>query len=118
MTDGKRYYLHMYANKAEFIRVKQELANSSAVQKCAVRHNTVGDLSSMKVCYLLRHYPNLSVGEIADLVGLSISATSRCLTKLKAADIVISQKKAQTVRYQLNSNSFTSQLIAELENQV
>lgn len=39
----------------------------------------------MKVCYLLRHYPNLSVGEIAELVGLSVSTASRRLTKLKVA---------------------------------
>ncbi len=95
-------------------KIADELANSELVRICAMRHNTVGDLSSMKVCYLLRHHPDISVGEIAELVGLSISAASRCLTKLKAAGVVESTKQAQTVRYRLQNNLFTQQLITQL----
>lgn len=95
--------------------IAKELADSELVRQCAARHNTVGYLSSMKVCYLLRHHPNLSVSEIAKLVGLSVSATSRCLSKLKVVGIVDSTKKAQTVRYQLQNNPFTRQLISEIE---
>ncbi len=71
--------MSMQVHKSE--EITQQLANSELVRQCAKRHNTVGDLSSMKVCYLLRHRPDLSVGEIAELVGLSVSASSRCLTK-------------------------------------
>ena len=70
----------MGANNADFEVIKQELANSDVVKQCAKRHNIVGDLSAMKVCYLLRHHPGLSVSQIAELVGLSVSATSRCLS--------------------------------------
>jgi len=97
-------------------KIAKELADSELVRQCAMRHNTVGDLSAMKVCYLLRHHPNLSVSEIAELVGLSVSAASRCLTKLKLAGIVESSKVAQTVRYQLQNNSFTQHLITQLES--
>lgn len=106
----------MRASKIDTNKVRAELL-SEHVLKCARIHNTVGDPSAMKVCYLLRHYPNLSVSQIAELVGLSVSATSRCLSKLKVADIVISEKNAQTVRYQLNSNDFTTQLVTQLEGQ-
>lgn len=104
----------MCANNVNNEEIKQEL-KSDLVRQCAQRHNTIGDPSAMKVCYLLRHYPNLSVSEVAELVGLSVSATSRCLAKLKLADIVSSTKKAQTVRYNLQDNKFTRQLIAQLE---
>lgn len=107
----------MRANRTRLEAVKQELADSEMVRQCAQRHNVVGDLSAMKVCYLLRHHPNLSVSEIAELVGLSVSATSRCLAKLKAADIVVSNKIAQTVHYQLQDNDFTKQLMTQLEPQ-
>ncbi len=103
----------MHTGKKEDIA--KELADSELVRQCAIRHNTVGDLSSMKVCYLLRHHPNMSVGEIAKLVGLSVSATSRCLGKLKVVGIVESTKQAQTVRYRLQNNLFTQQLITQLE---
>jgi DNA-binding transcriptional ArsR family regulator len=116
-------YLHYRASTRynESMQIKhdkdiaQQLANSELVRQCAMRHNTVGDMSSMKVCYLLHHYPNLSVGEIAELIGLSVSATSRCLTKLKMADVVESSKQAQTVRYSLLNNSFTNNLISQLD---
>jgi DNA-binding MarR family transcriptional regulator len=95
--------------------IAEQLANSELVRQCAMRHNTVGDMSSMKVCYLLRHYPDLSVGEIAELIGLSVSATSRCLKKLKMADVVESSKQAQTVRYKLLNNSFTNNIVSQLD---
>ncbi len=95
--------------------IAKELSDSELVRQCAIRHNTVGDLSSMKVCYLLRHHPNMSVSEIAEFVGLSVSATSRCLGKLKVVGIVESSKQAQTVRYQLQNNPFTRQLVSEME---
>lgn len=109
------YYLHMRAKKVDFEAIKHELANSKTVVKCARRHNIVGDLSAMKACYLLRHYPNLSVSEIAELVGLSISATSRCLAKLKSAEVVVANKVAQKVLYKLQDNDFTNQLLTQLE---
>lgn len=105
----------MDASKAQVAKIKKELADSKAVRQCAERHNTVGDLSAMKVCYLLRHHPDLSVSRIAELVDLSVSATSRCLTKLKAIDVVSSSKVAQTVYYRLQDNEFTHQLVAQIE---
>lgn len=105
----------MRAKKVDDEKIRREITDLKAVKECAERHGAVGDFSSMKVCYLLRRYPDLSVSEIAELVGLSVSATSRCLTKLKAADIVTSTKVAQAVQYQLQDNDFTKQLIAELE---
>lgn len=104
----------MRANNSDIEKIRSELM-SELVVTCAQRHNTLGDLSSMKVCYLLRQYPNLSVSEVAEYVGLSVSATSRCLSKLKAADIVSSDKEAQTVRYKLNTNTYTNHLIVQLE---
>lgn len=104
----------MCANKIDLEAVKLELANSSAVKQCAERHNAVSDISSMRICYLLRHQPDLSVSEIAELVGLSVSATSRCLSKLKAADIVTSNRVAQAVQYRLKPSDFTKQLVAQL----
>lgn len=107
--------MHMHANKTDNEKIRREIANIKAVKKCAERHGAVGDFSSMKICYLLRRHPNLSVSEIAGLVGLSVSATSRCLTKLKVADVVTSTKVTQAVQYQLQDNDFTKQLIMELE---
>lgn len=99
-------------------RIKKEIANSEAVKACARRHGTIGDQTAMKICYLFRHHPELSVSDIANLVGISISAASRQLKKLKAADILRSTKQAQTVYYSLQDNEFTQNLIEELSEGV
>lgn len=107
----------MDANK-DFEKIKEEIANSESVRACARRHGTVGDPTAMKICYLFRHHPELSVSDIAALVDLSISAASRQLKKLKEADIVTSNKQAQTVYYSLQNNEFTQNLVEELSEGV
>lgn len=94
--------------------IKKEIANSEAVKACARRHGTIGDLTAMRICYLFRHHPELSVSDIAELVSISISAASRQLKKLKQADILKASKHAQTVYYSLQKNDFTSNLLNEL----
>ncbi len=103
----------MSANK-KLQSIKQEITDSEAVKACAHRHGTIGDLSAMRICYLFRHHPELSVTEIADLVDISVSAASRQLKKLKEADILQSSKHAQTVYYSIQKNEFTENLLQEL----
>lgn len=107
--------MHMGLDKNVVKKIQEELTQSKIVMQCAMRHGTVGDPSAMKICYLLRHYPDLSVSEVAELVGLSVSAASRCLTRLKLADVVISSRQARTVRYQLQDNTFTRHLVSQME---
>lgn len=113
MVDEECYHLHMRANDKK--RIKQKIQHNSLVTACARRHNTVGDISAMRICYLLRHHPNLSVSEIAELVELSVSATSRSLTKLKQAEVVKSKRKAKSVIYSLVDNVFTKTLTRQME---
>lgn len=104
----------MHANKPNFGKIKKELENSDCVKQCAKRYGTTGDITAMGICYLLRHYPELSVSEVAELVGVSISAASRSLKKLKEADIVRSRQEAQSVYYSLEDNEFTKALMDQL----
>ena len=75
---------------------------------------TTGDITKLKICYLLRHYPALSVGEIASLVGVSISTASHALAKLKTAKIVQGKRNHKLVDYSLTDNSFTKVVLKEL----
>jgi DNA-binding MarR family transcriptional regulator len=97
--------------------IQREIANSKAVKLCAKRHGTIGDLTAMKICYLFRHHPELSVSEIAELVKISVSAASRQLKKLKEAEILQSSKHAQTVYYSMQQNNFTDSLLTELNEE-
>ena len=95
-------------------KIQQEIADNKAVEVCAKRHGTIGDLTAMRICYLFRHHPELSVSDIAELVNISVSAASRQLKKLKQAEILQSSKQAQTVYYSIHQNDFTDNLLTEL----
>ena len=105
----------MNANTFNFDQIRSELENNDIVSHCAKKYGNTGDPTSMKMCYLLRHYPDLCVSQLAELAGVSISAASRCLKKLNHSEVVIARKEGQTVYYSLENNEFTNTLIKQLE---
>ncbi|MFY9227951.1 MAG: metalloregulator ArsR/SmtB family transcription factor [Candidatus Microsaccharimonas sp.] len=90
--------------------IQQELANNEAIDLCAKQCGIIGDPTKLKICYLLRHHPELSVTDIAGLVGTSVSNTSHSLRKLRVANLVKARKEAQTVYYSLQNNAFENVL--------
>lgn len=100
----------MHANKRKIKQIKGELENE-CVERCAKRFGTTGDRTRMKICYLLRNHPGLTVSDIAGLVGISVSAVSHSLKKLREVDVVTSRKNAQKVFYSLEDNEFTRALM-------
>lgn len=90
--------------------LEQELQNKAAIELCARQCGVIGDLTKLKICYLLRNHPELNVTTIAELVGTSVSNTSHCLNKLRAVNLVTSRKDAQTVYYALNKSGFSKEL--------
>jgi DNA-binding transcriptional ArsR family regulator len=88
--------------------VKAELEDNEAIELCALQCGTIGDETKLKICYLLRHHPELSVTIIAKLVGTTVSNTSHSLSKLKAAQLVQSRRCGQTVCYSLKPDAFAN----------
>ena len=91
-------------------KIQKELKNKTALIQCAKEFNIVGDPTRLKICYLLCHYKKLSVGEIAEIIGVSISAVSHTLHKLKKANIVEYQRDFRHVYYQLKQSPLTDML--------
>lgn len=91
-------------------RVKKELKNEKAIIRCAKEFNVVGDLTRLKICYLLCRHKELSVGEIAEIIGVSISAISHTLKKLQKADMVENRREFRTVYYKLKASPFAEML--------
>lgn len=84
--------------------LKKELKDKGAILACAREFNMVGDPTRLKICYLLCRHKELSVGEIADVVGVSISAVSHTLRKLQKADMVESRREFRTVYYKIKKS--------------
>jgi ArsR family transcriptional regulator len=91
-------------------RIKRELKNHSALMQCAREFNMVGDPTRLKICYLLCRHRELSVGEIAEVVGVSVSAVSHTLKKLQATNIVKNRRDFRTVYYRLTETSLAEML--------
>ena len=85
-------------------QIKKELRNQKALIQCANEFNVVGDPTRLKICYLLCHHKELSVGEIAEIIGVSISAVSHTLKKLQKAEVVKSRRDFRNVYYQLKKS--------------
>jgi len=85
-------------------KLKQELKNKKAILACAREFNMVGDPTRLKICYLLCRHKDLSVGEIAKVVGVSISAVSHTLRKLQKASMVESRRGFRHVYYKLRKS--------------
>ena len=96
--------------------LKKELENKNAILACAREFNMVGDTTRLKICYLLCRRKELSVGDIAEVVGVSISAVSHTLSKLQKADMVESRREAKTVYYKLKKSSATEMVESRLNH--
>jgi len=95
-------------------KIKKELENDVAVQKCAEEFRMVGDPTRLKICYLLCQHKELSVSDISDVVGVSISAVSHTLRKLKNINIVHERRDFRHVYYHLSKSSFSDLLRARI----
>ncbi|MBI2007213.1 MAG: helix-turn-helix transcriptional regulator [Candidatus Blackburnbacteria bacterium] len=95
---------------AEYQQIKKELKNKQKILACARQFGVIGDATRLKICYLLCHYPELNVGEIAGILDTSISVVSHSVKKLFGLHLVKRRKEAQTVYYSLTNNDFTKTL--------
>lgn len=106
----------MQMSKRSYKLIKKELKNKRALIQCAKEFDMIGDLTRLKICYLLCRYKELSVSEIAELVGVSVSAVSHTLQKLKMANVVKSRRDFRNVYYQLKSSPLVNFIKQRLSN--
>ena len=91
-------------------QIKKELKDSKELLACAKQLGVVGDGTRLKICYLLCHYPELSVGDIASILDTTHSVVSHSVKKLLNLQLVKKRKDAQTVYYSLVDNNFNKTL--------
>lgn len=104
--------MYMQMNRKELLR--RELKNNARIKACADRFGVTGDQTRLKICYLLCHYPELSVSEIAETLDAPISTVSHSLKKLKVIHVVENRRRAKEVLYSLGENKFVSILKKQL----
>jgi len=95
---------------SKYQTIKKELRNNQELLDCAKQLGVVGDATRLKICYLLCRYPELNVGEMADILDTSISVVSHSVKKLLELELVTRRKEAQTVYYSLAKSDFNKTL--------
>jgi len=95
---------------------RKELGDEQAILACAERFGLVGDPTRMKICWLLCHHKELSVGEIADILSVSVSVVSHSLRRLKEYEMVDSRREHKQVFYALKRSDFGKVLRSSLSD--
>lgn len=97
-------------------KIQKELRNEKAITTCAEQFGLVGDPTRMKICWLLCEHPELRVGEMAVILGVSISVVSHSLKKLRENNLVELRRDHKNVFYKLANTSFNKILKKTLTN--
>lgn len=97
-------------------QIKATLKDYRAILACARQFGLVGDPTRMKICWLLCQNPELSVGDIADVLGVSISAVSHSLRRLRKNQLVQTRREEKRIYYHLVHSKFTNVLRSALTN--
>ncbi len=95
----------MYSNLS-VKHINKELRNNKAIARCARQCGVIGDETKLKICYLLKHHPELNVSQIAQLVGASVSNVSHGLARLKDVNLVSVSRRGRRSFYSLNHWEF------------
>ncbi len=92
----------------QYSKIKNELKENDAISRCARQCGVIGDETKLKICYLLRHHPEINVTDIAELVGTSVSNASHSLARLKDVNLVTVRRAGKNSFYSLNDKEFKS----------
>jgi DNA-binding transcriptional ArsR family regulator len=71
--------------------------------------NLTGNQTRFKILFLIKNNERLCVCDMSDILGISISAVSQQLSKLKNGGLVTSTKEGQTIYHSI-STSYRDQL--------
>jgi DNA-binding transcriptional ArsR family regulator len=89
------------------------LAEAPEIDETAELMKLAGNATRLKLLYLLETITEVSVSDLSDLLGVSVSAVSQHLAKLRARGLVASRRDAQTIYYRLAEHDFIDRLRQE-----
>ncbi len=96
--------------KSDISRLKEKMNERIGMNTLLGLLEAAGYSQRLKILYLLQLQNDINVADIASVLGITDSAVSQHLRKLKDQKIVKSVKKRQTVYYSVVKNPFTDKL--------
>src|SRR4029079_2393463 len=101
----------------EMAQIRQNLEGTPDIEEAAELMNLAGNSTRLKLLYLLEHMEELCVCDLAEMLGVSVSAVSQHLAKLKAYGLVAPRRDAQTIYYRLTEHPFNTKLCDNVSRQ-
>jgi DNA-binding transcriptional ArsR family regulator len=100
--------------RSEEVKLTGEgLADAPEIDETAELMKLAGNATRLKLLYLLETLTEVSVSDLSELLGVSVSAVSQHLAKLRAHRLVDSRRDAQTIYYRLAKHDFIGRLRQE-----
>ncbi len=97
-------------SEKDIARIRQSLEGVPQIEETAELMSLAGNSTRLKLLYLLESMKEICVCDLAEMLGVSVSAVSQHLAKLKARGLVAPRRDAQTIYYRLTDHNFNSQL--------
>jgi DNA-binding transcriptional ArsR family regulator len=97
-------------SQKEMAQIRQNLEGTPDIEEAAELMNLAGNSTRLKLLYLLENMKELCVCDLAEMLGVSVSAVSQHLAKLKAYGLVAPRRDAQTIYYRLTDHVFNAKL--------
>ncbi len=103
----------------EIAAVRKSLEFAPELEEAAELFNLASNSTRLKILFLLDRLKELCVCDLAEMLGVSVSAVSQHLAKLRAYGLTTTRRDAQTIYYRLSDHEFLEKLrgsfFAEIE---
>jgi DNA-binding transcriptional ArsR family regulator len=98
------------AGEGDVSDIRSILEGSPDLDTAAELLNLAGNSTRLKLLYLLENAKEMCVCDLAEMLGVSVSAVSQHLAKLRAYQLVAPRRDAQTIYYRLTDRQFIEKL--------
>ena len=78
---------------------------SEKIERTAEILNLVGNETRLKIILLIKNEQKICVCDLSDILGISVSAISQQLRKLKDSNLLRNEKEGQTIYYYIHPSS-------------
>ena len=98
------------ASTKTFSQIRKRLEATPDIDTAAELLNLAGNSTRFKLLNLLDEMDEINVSDLSELLGVSVSAISQHLAKLRAYGLVVPRREAQTIYYRLADHPFNDKL--------
>ncbi len=102
----------------EIDSIRKSIEFSPELEEAAELFNLASNSTRLKILFLLDDLKELCVCDLAEMLGVTVSAVSQHLAKLRAYGLATTRRDAQTIYYRLVSHDFLNSLRTSLFDQV